>query len=61
MRIRNFVSRLVKMLNGARQQQRTNAPLADWPLPQAIPVLLLAAPAELPLHYGVVAGHPDFR
>ena len=51
MPITTFVSRLLEILNGARRQRRPNAPLADWPLPNAIPVLLLAAPAELPLQY----------
>ena len=51
MSIATFVSRLVNMWNAARPLQPPNAPLADWPLPNPIPVLLLAAPAELPLQY----------
>ena len=49
--ITTLVSRLVRMLSGARTQQRPDGRLAEWPLPQALPVLLLAVPAELPLQY----------
>jgi hypothetical protein len=49
MRIPAFVSRLVKML---LSPTRTSSPtLTDWPLSNAMQVLLLAPPAELPLQY----------